>query len=190
MKSVGLYYRIKPLFPLSLQLSFRRAVAAHRRKVHRHDWPIHPDAARAPESWAGWPEGKKFALVLTHDVETAAGCANCPVLMALEERLGFRSSFNLVPADYPDPVELRARLAGSGFEVRVHGLKQEGMALLNTHPDYMDFDGCPLFPEQYPAEYYASFLEYAEKTSRDSYWHVLPRELSRHWKARTQVKTT
>jgi len=44
-----------------------------------------------------WPNGKKFALVLTHDVETAEGLDKCYQLAEIEERLGFRSSFSFVP---------------------------------------------------------------------------------------------
>jgi hypothetical protein len=50
-----------------------------------------------PTGWPGWPGGKKFALVLTHDVEGAAGLAKCRQLMELEQSLGFRSSFNFIP---------------------------------------------------------------------------------------------
>ena len=39
----------------------------------RDIWPIDKNAGKPPEGWTGWPDGKKFALVLTHDVETAEG---------------------------------------------------------------------------------------------------------------------
>jgi hypothetical protein len=50
------------------------------------------DAASCPHI-PGWPNGKKFALVLTHDVESAEGLDKCYQLAEIEERLGFRSSF-------------------------------------------------------------------------------------------------
>jgi hypothetical protein len=37
--------------------------------------------------------GKKFAFVLTHDVESSAGLANCRSLAQLKMELGVRSSF-------------------------------------------------------------------------------------------------
>jgi len=40
-------------------------------------WPIMPGSERPPENWPGWPGGKKFALVLTHDVESKAGLEKC-----------------------------------------------------------------------------------------------------------------
>jgi hypothetical protein len=40
----------------------------------------------------GWRDGKKFAFVLTHYVESSAGLANCRSFAQLEMELGFRSS--------------------------------------------------------------------------------------------------
>ena len=85
-------------------------------------WPIDEKAGNKPEGWQGWPEGKQFALVLTHDVDTAKGQERCYKLAELEERLGFRSSFNFVPERYKVDTELRHYLTGNGFEVGVHGL--------------------------------------------------------------------
>jgi hypothetical protein len=56
-----------------------------------------------------------------------------------------------------------------------------GMALLNTHPDYMNFDGKKLGIEEYPAIYYKEFLEYIRSRYKDQYWNVLPKEMARFW---------
>jgi hypothetical protein len=85
-------------------------------------WPIDPEAGHPPAGWTGWPEQKKFALVLSHDVDTAEGHDRCLQLMQLEEKLGFRSSFNFVPEGYPVSPELRRELTERGFDVGVHGL--------------------------------------------------------------------
>ena len=86
-----------------------------------------PGSERPPENWPGWPEGKKFAFVLTHDVESRAGLEQCRSLMQLEMELGFRSSFNFVPeGDYRVPAELREELTTAGFEVGIHDLKHDG----------------------------------------------------------------
>ncbi len=79
-----------------------------------------------PQGWAGWPGGKRFALVLTHDVDTARGAQRCRALASLEENLGFRSSFNFVPERYEVLPELRFDLTERGFEVGVHGLNHDG----------------------------------------------------------------
>ncbi|MDP1989720.1 MAG: hypothetical protein Q8K00_01755, partial [Syntrophales bacterium] len=79
-----------------------------------------------PEEWSGWPDGKKFALILTHDVETKEGLNKCNRLVEIEERLGFRSSFNFVPGDYVVSKAIRQYLTDRGFEVAVHGLHHDG----------------------------------------------------------------
>jgi hypothetical protein len=126
MKQTDLYYLIKPMIPRGLQLALRRGRAAHKRKIHAGEWPIQPLAAKKPEGWAGWPGNKKFALVLQHDVDTMKGVRKCPALMDAEIRLGFRSCFNFVPEDYTVPPDLVRKLAASGFEVGVHGLRHDG----------------------------------------------------------------
>ena len=87
-----IYYRIKPLVPAALRLSVRRWLALRKRDEVRHLWPISPGSERVPEKWTGWPEGKKFALVLTHDIESEDGLLRCERLMELEMSMGFRSS--------------------------------------------------------------------------------------------------
>ncbi len=62
--------------------------------------------------------------------------------------------------------------------------EQGGMALINTHPDYMNFDGKKCGKEEYPAELYRDFLEYLRTSHKSSYWHVLPRDMARYWAGR------
>lgn len=301
MKLVAVFYRIKSIIPRRLQIFLRRAIASRKRKKHKATWPINPSAARPPEGWSGWPDKKKFALILTHDVETAAGQYKCIELMNLEKRLGFRSSFNFVLEDYRVSERLRLSLEEEGFEVGIHGLKHDGklfqsreifdkraplinhylkewnvagfrapcvfhnlewiadlnieydsstfdtdpfepqpdgletiyplwiknssqtrgyvelpytlpqdhclfvilkekniniwkekldwvaqnggMALLNTHPDYMYLEGTPCSLEQYPVSYYKDLLEYIKTKYSGKYWHILPKELARFWKS-------
>jgi glycosyltransferase involved in cell wall biosynthesis len=90
-------------------------------------WPIMPGSEIPPENWPGWPAGKKFAFVITHDVESRTGLDKCRPLMQLEMELGFCSSFNFVPeGSYRVPVELREELTDGGFEVGIHDLKHDG----------------------------------------------------------------
>ena len=122
-----IYYRIKPLIPQSLRTALRRRLALRLRGGVTNIWPIMPGSERPPENWPGWPEGKKFALVLTHDVESYTGLQNCRDLMELELDLGFRSSFNFVPeGEYRVSLELREELTRNGFEVGIHDLKHDG----------------------------------------------------------------
>lgn len=293
------YYLVKPLIPRRVQLYARRRRIDLKRRARAEVWPIDPGSASPPENWRGWPDGKRFALVLTHDVDTKKGEQKCPDLMELEKSLGFRSSFNFVIENRPEPA-LLDRLRESGFEVGIHGLTHDGslyrsrktfltqaaainrhlkewgavgfrspamhhnlewirdldieydastfdtdpfepqsdgmgtifpflvagnggragyvelpytlpqdftlfilmrerdaglwrrkldwiaekggMALLNTHPDYMNFSGAGLGREEYPARYYAEFLECVGSRYAGDCWRVLPRELARFWK--------
>jgi len=294
-----LCYTLKPLIPRSLQILLRRQVIARKRKLHRHVWPILEKAGKPPKGWIGWRDRNRFALVLTHDVDTAKGHEKCPQLMEIEKSLGFRSSFNFVPERYEVSPELRNHLTSNGFEVGVHGLRHDGrlyaskktfqerairinhylrewksvgfrspsmhhnldwlqelnieydastfdtdpfepqsdgagaifpfwvkgksdrqgyvelpytlpqdstifilmkeknidvwkqkldwiaekggMALLNSHPDYMNFDGNKLRIEEYPAKYYAEFLKHVKGKYDGQYWHALPREIAQFW---------
>ena len=293
------YYKIKPLIPRSLQIWLRRMIVYRKLKKYSNVWPIDDRAGKPPEGWTGWPEGKKFALVLTHDVESARGVGRCLELAKLEERLGFRSSFNFVAEGYKVSDRLRDELTARGFEVGIHGIKHNGnpfrskeifqgqaikinqylkdwksvgfrcpcmyhnlewigeldihydastfdtdpfepqpdgvrtifpfwvsrdstpkgyvelpytlpqdftvfvlmgekgiemwknkldwivkcggMALLNAHPDYVDFGGKKKKVGKYPVRYYEEFLSYVKDGYKGQYWHVLPRDMARFW---------
>jgi len=299
MTSTSLYYNLKPLIPRSLQIFLRRQLIARKRKLYSEVWPIDTSAGTPPADWSGWPEQKRFALVLTHDVDTACGQEKCFKLMDIEMSLGFRSSFNFVPERYKVDPALRNNLSNKGFEVGVHGLKHDGklfasrrifqqrairinhyleewgssgftspsmhhkldwmhdlktvyttstfdtdpfepqpdsvgtifpfwvpgssnktgyvelpytlpqdhtlfiimkektinlwkekldwivekggMALLNSHPDYMNFCARNLSLEEYPAENYSDFLEYIKSKYEGQYWHVLPKDMASFW---------
>ena len=122
-----LYYRLKPYLPWRLRMGVRRIVARRKRQIYKDTWPINESAGRAPDGWSGWLDGKKFALVLTHDVEGSNGLSKCRELMQLEKNLGFRSSFNFIPeGEYRVSRDLRAELVQNGFEVGVHDLRHDG----------------------------------------------------------------
>ncbi len=121
-----IYYHLKPIIPRRLQIAMRQKVVAWQRLRYSDIWPVDRGAGKQPEEWSGWPEGKRFALVLTHDVDTEKGHKNCRELIKLEEMLGFRSSFNFVPERYSVSAELRNYLTENDFEVGVHGLCHDG----------------------------------------------------------------
>ena len=294
-----IFYTLKPFIPRFMQLLLRRKLVQHQMERCKDVWPIDEGAAVAPAGWTGWPDGKRFALVLTHDVDTARGFEHCLALADVEERLGFRSSFNFVPLRYTITDNILTTLRGRGFEIGVHGLYHDGkyygsrdiflerakkinhylktwectgyrapcmlhklewfhdlnieydtstfdtdpfepnscgartifpfivtgegakhryvempytlaqdftlfvlmeqrnadiwkrkldwlvqrggMALINTHPDYMNFNGAACKSEEYPAQNYEQFLRHVQTTYGEQYWHVLPRDMARFW---------
>ncbi len=126
MKLRDIYYEVRPYVPRTLQVMFRQQIAAASYRVKQDKWPIDRLAAGAPPLWDGWPGGKRFALVLTHDVESAVGHAQCLELAALEMTRGFRSSFNFVIQDYHVSEPLRRCLVENGYEIGIHGVYHDG----------------------------------------------------------------
>jgi hypothetical protein len=122
-----LYYTLKPYLPLRLRYWLRGVRARRLRIRHSDTWPIDPASAARPPGWQGWPEGKQFAFVLTHDVEGPVGYDKVRAVAALEEKLGFRSAFHFVPeGTYTVSLEFRQELTRRGFEVGVHDLHHDG----------------------------------------------------------------
>ena len=302
------YYHFKPFLPWRVRLALRRISASAIRGKSSGIWPINVEAGRKPKAWPGWPENKRFAFVLTHDVEGKNGLSKCHVLSELEAELGFCSSFNLIPEGPYDVSEtLRRDLQKRGFEIGVHDLKHDGklyhskksfiqhaerinqylkmwnvtgfrsgfmlrqldwlhelkiqydsstfdtdpfepqpdgahtifpfwvespeterrlrsglnpnqrgyvelpytlpqdstlfiilrestteiwkkkldwivekggMALLDTHPDYMSFKNIPRNRIEYPAQFYQEFLDYVKTRYHGEYWHALPQQVA------------
>lgn len=135
MRNLRLYYSLKTILPRSLQIRLRQASARRKRRHVADVWPILESAGRAPAGWKGWPDGKQFALVLTHDVETARGVDRCRMIMDIEERLGFRSAFNFIPERYKVPADLRQEMVRRGFEVGVHGLYHD-LSLFRSEKEF------------------------------------------------------
>lgn len=295
------YYLLKPILPWGLRMSLRRWRAERRRRSSAGVWPIDPGSSAAPPGWPGWPEGKRFGVVLTHDVEGKKGYERVPRLVDLTQKYGFRACFNFVPlGEYQVTPAMLELLEGAGFEAGAHGLRhdgklfqspkkfavkaaqirdamcrwgavgfraplmqhrlgwmhelgaeydcstfdadpfepepdgmrtifpfwvqgpgnqgfvelpytlvqdfnlfkilgeqsidiwkrkldwlaeQGGMALINTHPDYMSMNGSP-GRDEYPVDRYEEFLRYLRDKYSDQYWHALPREVSRYYCAK------
>src|SRR5271170_520276 len=299
-----IYYLLKPVLHWHLRVALRRRRAERRRRAFADVWPIDPRSGTAPPEWPGWPGGKRFAFILTHDVEGSKGVSRVEQLMNLELKYGFRSCFNFVPeGEYRVPDGVREMLERGGFEVGVHGLEHDGklygskakfaakasrireylhrwnasgfrsplmqhklswlhalgaeydtstfdtdpfepepdgmgtifpfwvpgpngsgyvelpytlvqdftlfsvlreqnidiwkrkldwvverggMALLNTHPDYMCFGGKPARNE-FPVEQYEELLRYVHEKYEGDYWAATPREVSRYYKDKVPV---
>ncbi len=137
-----LYYGVRAVLPVRARAILRQLFVARRKDEPLLHWSIedryvvyqfemvrHLLASRGLDSARYihfWPNEKRFALVLTHDVETLRGQQFVREVAGLEESLGFRSSFNFVPELYPVDTGLLSELRERGFEVGVHGLKHDG----------------------------------------------------------------
>ncbi len=57
-----------------------------------------------------------------------------------------------------------------------------GMALLITHPDYMNFNKIRPKIEEYPVSLYEELLNYVKQNYQGQYWNPLPKEMALFWK--------
>jgi hypothetical protein len=138
------YYRVRGLLPRSTQIWLRRQYARRQARTPFPAWPVETalhdffelftsilaDVCGEPvPRIAAWPHDHRWALVLTHDVETAKGVAALAGIAELERGLELRSSWNFVPRRYDVDDELVRGLTADGFEVGVHGLYHDGRDL-------------------------------------------------------------
>jgi len=133
-----IYYQLKPTLPRDLQIMLRQQ-RAKRIQIKFPNWPIEDRLEilkkkpfegliagdKIPFIWF-WPNGKRFAFVITHDVETANGLKNIEKICEIEKKYHLRSSWNFVAERYKVPEKLICNLKEEGFEVGVHGLKHDG----------------------------------------------------------------
>ncbi|MEN6350236.1 MAG: glycosyltransferase [Syntrophomonas sp.] len=127
------YHLLKPFIPRSIQIYIRRILVRKKLHAHKDTWPIDQSAGKPPQNWKGWPDGKKFALVLTHDVDTQKGHDHCNALASIEEELGFRSSFNFVAEDYNVSENLLNNLSSRGFEIGHHSINHKNPFISRKH---------------------------------------------------------
>jgi peptidoglycan/xylan/chitin deacetylase (PgdA/CDA1 family) len=141
------YYAVKPLLPRSAQLALRRIYARRQARRRFPAWPIETllvdqfkERLRAELDATGaervpfvnfWPERRRFAFILTHDVEGMSGVENIPRLLEIEHRYGLHSSWNFVAEDYPIDPELFSMLRAAGCEIGLHGLHHDGLLFGN-----------------------------------------------------------
>jgi peptidoglycan/xylan/chitin deacetylase (PgdA/CDA1 family) len=136
------YYALKPLLPRWLTRRMKRVYGAHRGRARQLAWPIEDRYVRFQFGVVSnlleilgranlpfidfWPDGRRFAFVLTHDIETAEGQAFASNVADIDAAFGFRSCFNFVPERYHVDRGLMDELSARGFEIGVHGLRHDG----------------------------------------------------------------
>ena len=137
------YYWVRPVLPVSLRKHMQRMALRGWQDIPFPRWPMETavedmeDAVwaellrvtgseRLPFIWY-WPEGRRMAAILTHDVETAAGRDFCGNLMGMEADFNLVSAFEVVPEErYEVPDSFLQSLRDGGCEVALHGLNHDG----------------------------------------------------------------
>ncbi len=57
-------------------------------------------------------------------------------------------------------------------------VSRQGMALSNSHPDYMTFAGQKPQVGEFPVQHYTEFLSWVKQNYEGQYWNALPREIA------------
>jgi hypothetical protein len=136
------YYLAKPLLPRRLQLAMRRRHAARRARREFPAWPIEPllvdhqhhrfrrrlaETGAAQVPFVGyWPEGRRFASIVSHDVEGPEGIANIPRVLEVERGHGIVSCWNFCAEWYEIPDGTFDTVLDAGCEIGLHGILHDG----------------------------------------------------------------
>lgn len=117
------FYRAKPFIPRRAQIAARRVRARRIWKGVDEDpcQQIPRGSLQYP-----WPHDAQACLLITHDVESAAGQQNIPALIDIENQFGLKSCWNFVVRRYDVDARLIAGLRESGHEVGLHGVYHDG----------------------------------------------------------------
>lgn len=118
-----LFYFFKPLIPRPLQIWLRRFRAT--RILGRLGGRL-VDEKGLRQTEFTWPKPYRAGILITHDVELAAGQKNIPRLVDIEDQFNVKSCWNFVVDRYPIDLKLIQRLQEQGHEIGIHGLKHDG----------------------------------------------------------------
>lgn len=179
--AVRAYYRVKKFIPDAIRHWINYAAVHSRRRDQFPQWPCetalidywHEWVRRAlqemgeRDAWhiGFWPEGRRCAIVLTHDVESPLGVSRIERMADLEERYGFRSSWNLPLAQYEIDWKVLERVRARGFEIGAHGLAHDGRMFRSRQ----DFEKCRAVAEQAAREHGITGFR-GPSTLRDPGW--------------------
>ncbi len=137
------YYLARKLMPVYVRKHLQRVHLADWRRIPFPSWPVDCSVelifeqvlrlaleARSgtpiPFVWF-WPDGHTGCMIMTHDVEEADGRDYCPKLMDLDESVGLRSSFQIIPEErYHVAPSFLEEIRRRGHEVNVHDLNHDG----------------------------------------------------------------
>lgn len=139
----SLYYRLRPFTNRALRKCVQRLRARSGHKQQFPNWPVDTTVEdlcetllvrwlqanrneRIPFIWF-WPRGARACVLMTHDVETAAGRDFCEQLLDINDCYGIRASFQIVPEErYRVTGAFLDQLRDRGSEVCVQDLNHDG----------------------------------------------------------------
>ena len=137
------YYSVRELLPVWMRRHLQKAYFRDWQSLRFPHWPVdftvdslHESLLRLamiahgyeriPFIWF-WPEGRDGCIIMTHDVETAAGRDFTSSLMDIDLSHGFKASFQVVPEKrYEVPESFVSEIRTRGFEFNIHDLNHDG----------------------------------------------------------------
>lgn len=137
------YYLLRPALPVPIRRHLQKVYFQDWKKITFPSWPVDCSVdnlnrrlmlltlrasgeERIPFIWF-WPNGSSSCAIMTHDVETRAGCEFCPTLMDVDDSFGIKASFQIIPEErYQARRELLQEMRQRGFEICVHDLNHDG----------------------------------------------------------------
>ena len=99
-----------------------------------------------------WPEGARSSLIVTHDVETAAGRDFTSQLIDLDDAYGIKASYQVIPEKrYKISDEYVSEIRSRGCEFNIHDLNHDG----NLYQERAEFERRAAGINSYARRYHA-----------------------------------
>jgi hypothetical protein len=150
----GMYYLARPMLPVGIRRHLQKLYLRGWENIPFPRWPVDISVEglmrqlmllsirssgleQIPFIWF-WPEGASSCAIMTHDVETAAGRDFCQTLMDIDDSVGIKASFQVIPEErYRVDEEFLSSIRRRGFEVVVHDLNHDGH-LYKTRKQFLE----------------------------------------------------
>jgi hypothetical protein len=137
------YYLLRPLTTVATRRRIQKFHARGWQKKRFPHWPVDTTVEnicetlllmslrakgidKVPFIWF-WPRGARGCVVMTHDVESAAGRDSCADLLDIDDSYGMKASFQIVPEErYAVPAPFLDAIRDRGCEIGIQDLNHDG----------------------------------------------------------------
>lgn len=149
--------------PSGLRVMAARGIAFCKRPDARRigfpDWPVDKSVealdylkkvAHGPDEKSPWPEAKKFAFCVTHDLESKDGLKDIERLVSIDRSFGFKACWNVSTMLMESHGECIERLRASGCEIGCHGYNHDNkFAFLKKDKMRARLERCSKYIDKY-----------------------------------------
>ena len=149
--------------PPGLRVMAARGLSFHKRsdpgKMGFPGWPVDKsievlnylkEVTQGSDEKSLWPEGKKFAFCVTHDLESRHGLKDIERLVNIDRSFGFKACWNVSTMLIESHGKCIERLRASGCEIGCHGYNHDNkFAFLKKEKMRVRLERCAKYIEQY-----------------------------------------